>query len=473
MATTRIIKHHISKGQSKAATLKNRLDYGRANEKTNGGELISSYECDHETAEAEFLLGKAQYFAITGREQKRSADVLCYQVRQSFSPGEVSPEQANRIGYDFAMRWTKGNHAFFVATHVDSRCVHNHIYYNSTTLDCTHKFRDFIGSARAVRRLSDRVCLENNLSVIQNPKLHSQGKFKHYGEWLGADKPPTFKEKLKLAIDAALSGQPRDFEAFLAAMAAAGYEHKWGRGGVLSFRVAGQERFTRLRSSTLGDGYGLEDIRAVIEGRAVLPEGRAQAATPHRVNLIVDIQQKISAGKGPAYEKWARVYNLKQMAAALQYLQENGLMEYADLEAKTNAATERFHALADKLRQIEAAMNRNADLQAAIADYARTRPVFEGYKARKYSKKYLAEHADDIAVYRAAQATMREILHDGRLPKMEALKAEWQALKAEKKSGYAEYRAAQKEMREVLTVRSNIDHLLGLPDTQKNKERER
>ena len=150
--------------------------------------MISSYGCDHMTADAEFLLSKAKYKAATGREQRRDADVLCYQIRQSFKPGEITPEEANRIGYEMAMRWTKGKYAFFVATHTDKAHIHNHIYYNSTSLDCTRKFRDFIGSGRAVRRLSDRICLENDLSVITNPKLHSKGRFLHYGAWLGAER---------------------------------------------------------------------------------------------------------------------------------------------------------------------------------------------------------------------------------------------------------------------------------------------
>jgi len=99
-ATTRLITHHISKGESVAQSLKDRFDYGQNPEKTGGGELISSYACDHQTADAEFLLSKARYKAATGREQRRDADVLCYQIRQSFRPGEITPEEANRVGYD-------------------------------------------------------------------------------------------------------------------------------------------------------------------------------------------------------------------------------------------------------------------------------------------------------------------------------------------------------------------------------------
>jgi hypothetical protein len=228
MATTRIIKHHISKGETIADSLKDRADYGRNPEKTRQGELIRAYGCDRETADAEFALAKAKYLAITGRRQKEDADVLCYQIRQSFKPGETDAETALDIGCDLAMRWTKGRHAFFVVSHIDRSHPHVHIYYNSTTLDCTHKFRDFIGSARALRRLSDRICLENSLSVIANPKLRSEGRFPHYGAWLGGDKPPTFQERLKTAIDTVLSAGPEDFDAFLVLLNEAGFEHKWG-----------------------------------------------------------------------------------------------------------------------------------------------------------------------------------------------------------------------------------------------------
>jgi hypothetical protein len=161
------------------------------------------------------------------------------------------------------------------------------------------------------------------------------------------------------------------------------------------------------------------------------------------------------------------------MAAALQYLQENNLLVYEDLAAKAEAASERFYTTGDSLKQTEAAMKRNADLKAAIADYARTRPVFDEYKAKKYSNKYLAEHEADISIYRAAQATMREILQGEKLPKMDALKTEWQDLTAAKKSGYRDYRAAEKDMREVVAVKANIDYLLGLTGREQNKEMER
>lgn len=418
------------------------------------------------------MLVKNQYQGETDRRAGHGA--LCYQIRQAFPHGEVTAEEANRIGYETAMRWTKGKYQFFVCTHIDKEHIHNHIYYNSTAYDRSRKFRNFIGSSFALRRLSDRVCLEHDLSVIANPKLHSKGRYLHYGQWLGENQKLSQKEQIRLAIDAALTERPGDFADFLRRMETAGIQVKHGRGGVISFLVPGQQRAARFRASTLGDGYGPEDVQAVIDGKAptrTAPAWRSPA--PRRVNLLIDIQERMRQGKGPAYERWAKVYNLKQMAAALQYLKEHRLFEYDDLAAKTDAATERFHTLAGDIQQTEAELSRVSDLMAAVVQYAKTRPAFDGYKAAKYSRKYLAEHEAELADYRAAKATMAELLGGEKLPKMDVLKEKRRQLAARKKALYLEYRKAQQDMRELVAVKGSVDHLRGLTDNQRNKEQAR
>ena len=433
---------------------------------------MSSYLCDPETAHAEFMLVKGQYQAETGRTAEQGA--LCYQIRQAFPQGEVTPKEANRIGYETAMRWTKGKYQFFVCTHTDKGHIHNHIYYNSTAYDRSRKFRNFIGSSFALRRLSDRVCLEHALSVVERPKLHSKGRFLHYGQWQGEVRPPSQKEQIRCAIDTALSKRPADFADFLRRMEAVGFQVVHGRGGVISFRAPGHDRAARLRASTLGAGYGREDIQAVIDGKAPTRTAPVRRApTPRRVNLLIDIQERMRQGKGPAYERWAKVYNLKQMAAALQYLKEQQLYEYDDLAAKTDAATERFHTLAGDIQQTEAELSRVSDLMAAVVQYAKTRPAFDGYKAAKYSRKYLAEHEAELADYRAAKAAMAELLGGEKLPKMDVLKEKRRQLAARKKALYLEYRKAQQDMRELVAVKGSVDHLRGLTDNQRNKEQAR
>ena len=217
-------------------------------------------------------------------------------------------------------------HLFIVTTHTDKQHIHCHIYYNSTTLDCTRKFRNFWGSSFALRRLSDRLCLENGLSIVENPKPRSKSKYRNYGEWQKDRKGPlSYQDRLRLAIDTALAERPADLDEFLALMKRAGYEVKKVRGGGISFRLTGQgqERFTRLRASTLGDGYDLQDVLSTIEGKEKHP-GRSE----RKISLAVDIQAKLAAGKGPGYERWAKVFNIKQMAAALAYIQDNGCLLY-------------------------------------------------------------------------------------------------------------------------------------------------
>ena len=471
LATTTLLKRHANEGETIAEAIRDCVDYGKNPEKTENGKYISSYECDPATVAAEFLLAKASYKAFTGREQKKEDDILCYQIRQSFLPGEITPKEANRIGYELAMRWTKGRHAFIVTTHTDKKHIHCHIYYNSTALDCTRKFRNFWGSSFALRRLSDRLCLENGLSIVVNPKPRSKGDYKNYGEWLqNRERPLNFQDKLRLAIDTALAKRPGDLAAFLSFMEQAGYEVKKVRGGSLSFRLAGQgqERFTRLRASTLGEGYDLKDILAVIDGSR-----KHFGQSPHKVNLLVDIQAKLAEGKGPGYERWAKVFNLKQMAAALAYLQDNGLTEYGELEKKAAETTDRFHALSNQIKQTESAMNTNRELKSATVQYARTRPVFEKYKAAKYSKKFLAEHEADIELYRAAQTDLKHLLDGAKLPKMDALKEEERRLAKQKRKLYAEYQRIRQDMQEVNTAKTNIDYLLGYAGQDKKKEQER
>ena len=462
-----MLQRHANEGESIAEAIRDCLDYGKNPEKTEDGKYISSYECDPATVAAEFLLAKASYKAMTGREQKKGSDVLCYQIRQSFYPGEITPEEANRVSYELAMRWTKGRHAFIVTTHTDKQHIHSHIYYNSTTLDCTRKFRNFWGSSFALRRLSDRLCLENGLSIVENSKPRSKGKFRNYGEWqAGQKKPLTYQDRLRAAIDTALAKKPADFPAFLSLMEQAGYEVKQRRGAI-SFRAPGQERFTRLRSDTLGEGYSETDIRAALSGSRQRPGQPRQ-----KINLAIDIQSRLQ-GKGPGYERWAKVFNLKQMAAALAYLQDNSLTDYEQLEQKATAATEHFHKLSDQIKSTEAALHINMELKAATVQYAKTRPVFEKYKASKYSKKILAEHEADIELYRAACVDFKAILGGAKLPKMDTLKEEGRKLAEQKKKLYTEYRKAKADMQEVTTIKANIDYLLGYSEPGRKKEQER
>lgn len=443
------------------------LDYVENPEKTRNGELICSFNCDSRTADSEFNLSKRQYKQLTGRDLS-GKDIIAYHTRQSFFPGEVTPEEAMQIGYELAIRWTKGNHSFVVCTHIDKAHVHNHIIYNSTTLDCQRKFRNFLGSSFALRRVSDILCVEHGLSIVKNPKP-SRGS---YATWLGEDRPLSFQEKLRQAIDTALEKKPADFDAFLSAMEAAGYEVK--RGKYLAFRAPGQKSFTRCREKTLGEDYTEDAIHERISGRRMPRRRSSVDVNIPKLNMIIDIQQKLQAGKGEGYARWAKVHNLKAMAKTLIYLQEHGLTDYDVLAEKTAAASERFHTLGDRLKELETALTDNASLQKNIVNYSKTRQTYTDYRKAGYSKKFRSEHEADIILHQSAKQTFDDLGYgkDKKLPTVASLRAEYATVLTEKKAVYAEYQKAKTEMRELLVVKSNADRILDVPTPDRDRERE-
>ena len=290
MATTRIMPLHIGKGRTESQAISDIIDYVANPQKTDNGKLITGYGCDSRTADAEFLLAKRQYIAATGRV-RGADDVIAYHVRQSFKPGEITPEEANRLGVEFAKRFTKGDQA-----------------------------------------------------------------------------KPSHRELLRVAIDNALSQSPADFEELLKLLREYGCEVS-KRGKSYRLKLSGWEKAARMDS--LGEGYGLEDLRAVLLGKkAHTPRKKTVTqAEPPKVNLLVDIQAKLQAGKGAGYARWAKVFNLKQMAQTMNYLSENNLLEYAVLEEKAAAATAHHNDLSAQIKAAEKRMAEIAVLRTHIVNY--------------------------------------------------------------------------------------------------------
>ena len=294
LAATRLIALHKNKGKSVAACLKSRTDYAQNPDKTQQGELVSSYECSPLTVDEEFMLSKRQYELMTGRRQK--SDVIAYQIRQSFKPGEITAEEANKVGYELAMRFTKGKYAFIVATHTDRKHIHNHILYNSTALDSTRKFRDFLLSGLAVQRLSDLICLEHQLSVIEIKPYRERQKRTLYPS------RESSRDKLCAVIDGILLNEkPASFEGFLQKLEQQGYEIK--RGKHTSVKGARQKRFIRFR--TLGAGYSEDEIKAVLEGKLSAFTGNTGVGKSSLLNNMFpalglatnEISKKLGRGK--------------------------------------------------------------------------------------------------------------------------------------------------------------------------------
>ena len=455
---------HTGKGRTVGTAIHDIIDYVANPEKTDQGQLITSYQCDSRIADTEFLFSKKLYIQKTGRTRGRD-NVIAYHLRQSFVPGEITPEEANRLGRELTMRFTKGNHAFIVCTHIDKAHIHNHIIWNSTSLDHTRKFRDFRRSAMAVRRLNDTICVENGYSVVAAPAQTA----KSYNKWMGDHAKLPHRERLRLAIDAALEKKPQSFDVLLLLLRQMGYEIKDGKNP--SFRGAGQQRFVRM--DTLGEGYTAAELRAVIAGEREHQPRKSRTAKSKQTNqLLIDIQAKLRDGKGVGYTRWAKKFNLKQMAQTIAYLQTHQLMDYAALSEKAANASDRYSRLSAEIRAAEKRMAEIQIMRTQIINYAKTRETYVAYRKAGYSKKFLAAHESDILLHKAAKRYFDE-QELKRLPTVKTLNAEYAELMAKKKAAYAEYREARTEMKELLTAKANVDQILDGAPERKSAQKEK
>ena len=350
------------------------------------------------------------------------------------------------MGYELAMRFAKGKHAFLVSTHIDRQHIHNHVLFNSTSLDGTRKFRDFFLSGLAVQRLSDQICLEHQLSVIEIKPYRDRQKRIPY--------PPkeSNRERLCGVIDTILAENPTDFEAFLSALVQQGYEIK--RGKYTSVKGPRQKRFIRFK--TLGEGYSEEEIKAVIAGEAEHRPHQKQPPKEQPFQLLVDIQAKMAEGKGEGYKKWAAKHNLKEMSKTLLFLQEQKIGNEDELNERTEAAVSRYHALGDSIKAAEKRMAEIAALREHIIHFAKTCDVYAEYRKSGYSKKFLETHREAIELHRAAKAAFDDAGLK-KLPKVKELNAEYAELLAKKKAIYPAYRKAREEMQPLLRAQKNVE----------------
>ena len=468
MAISNLMPRKTLRGWTRRKSMEKRHKYDQKDEKTRNGELISSYMCSPETAAEEFEISKQLYYQLTGRSQPKSRDIIMYRIIQSFKPGEITPEEAHKIAWELAMRFTKGQHQFVVSTHVDTDHIHSHIEFNSTNLDCTGKFENVKDSAMILRRLNDALCREHGLSVIENPQKESKAP----GEAFAMKHGVSFKELLRQAIERVLP-ESRDFEDFLARMRAEGYEIKQGK--YLEFKGPGQQRFTR--SFRLGDAYTVEALRERCGLRRGYAGGGKAAKRPIRqtyarkFSRLIDIQKKVAEGKGPGYEHWAGIFNLQEAAKTLNFLIDNNLTDYDELTARAEKAGKLFDASARKIKKMEARMAEIAQLKTHIIRYAKTREVYAAYRKARNKEEFLAAHGEEIAQHEAAKRAF-DALEGKPIPKAAELSKEYAALLERKQQEYELYRKYRHDMIELQTAKQNIERVLGIEQGEQERQQE-
>ena len=466
MAATRLIPMHMQKARSIQQCIKDRTDYAENGEKTADGEYISSYECDPMTVDREFAVAKNEYEINTGKSP-RTKDVIAYQIRQAFTPGEVTPEEANRIGYETAMRWTKGKHAFIVATHIDKAHIHNHIIYNSTTLDCQHKYNNFFWSSIALARLSDIVCLEHGLSVIKPRRPSEREKRTEYPI------RKSYREEIREAIDIAMEKSPKDMNELLKFLEEAGYEIKHGKN--IAVRSGRQKSFIRFRS--LGEGYRESDFEKIFSGEAKHEPNPHQKTQSHRyqkpekqVDMLLDIQAVIAKGKGPGYERWAKVHNIKQMSQTLLFLQEQGIRDYDELARLATEASSNFGELSSSIKEAEKRLAEIAVLKTHIINYSKTKDVYVAYRKSGYSKAFFEAHREEITLHKAAKDAFSQL--DGKIPKIRELNEEYADVLRKKKEAYSKYQKAKADMKDLQMAKYNVEQFLGSQEDDHDKQKQ-
>lgn len=437
-------------------TLKKAIDYICNPEKTDEKILVSSFGCSYETADIEF--------GFTLSQARDKGDNLAHHLIQSFAPGEVGYEEAHRIGKELADKVLGGKYEYVLTTHIDKGHIHNHIIFCAADF-VTH--RKYISNKRSyyqIRNESDRLCREHGLSVV----TPGENKGKKYVEWDAERKGTSWKARLKAVIDSVIP-QAKDFDDFLRRMEAAGYEIKQGK--YISFRAAGQERFTR--SKTLGEAYAVEAIKERIAG-TYRAEPKAAIRGKDGISLLIDIENSMKAAQSKGYEQWAKIHNLKQAAKTLNFLTEHDISEYEQLQSVLSEVHAESEQTAATLKALEKRLSDMSLLMKNISAYQKTKPVYMEYRKAKDKEQFRQKHESSLIIYEAAAKTLHAARNGGRLPSFQKLLAEHRELTEQKDSLYLEYGKLKKKVKQYDTMKQNVDRILKQAEQpERGKETER
>lgn len=435
----------VTKIKAIRGTLSKAIAYILNPEKTDEKLLVSSYGCASETAAREFEWTRK----IAEQKGMNPVRIIARHVIQSFEIGEVTPELAHEIGKQFADEILGGKYEYVLTTHIDKDHVHNHLIFNAVDFVNYHAYKSYKRIYYDMREVSDRLCKENGLSVIPP----SQNKGMGYKEYTEAKRGTSWKQKLKQTIDR-LVITAKDYDDFLRLMQEAGYEIKPGK--YISFRAEGQDRFTR--SKTIGENYTEERIKERIAGRT--PRRSQRQTTPKGISLIGDIQERIRLIDSKGYEHKAKLTILKEAARTLNYLTDNNLLQYADLEKKVEDVHSSYDRTGKELKGVEARLREVQPLIKNISNYQRLKPVYDAFQKAKDKPGFKAKHEAELVIFEAARSTLLAMQGDEKLPSLKTLQAQQQRLLDEQQRLYDERAKLKKEVKQIETIKSNVDTFL-------------
>ena len=422
------------------STLNLAIDYIVNEEKTDEQILVSTHKCHQETAHTQFLR--------TRNNAGTKGTVLARHLIQSFLPGETTPEIAHQIGMELCKKILKDEYEFVLSTHIDKGHIHNHIIFNNVNMVTGKCYQSNKRSYHQIRYQSDKLCKENNLSVIDEFYESYKKKYKTNGKsWYEneqAKKGTSWKSRLQFDIDRMIK-HSKDWDDFLKKMAVLGYEIKYGKH--IAFKLKDKEKFTR--SKTIGEDYTEERLKERLAERASIKT----PAVKKRINNVIDMNSNVKVKESKGYEYWATKHNLNTMAESVIFLREQGIKSVKQLDDYIQKAADERQDLQDKIKAIDKEMQELSATMEQVHIVKKYRQYYKEYKANPSDKAFFEEYKAQITLYENALSELKKSY--SKLPNSKDILAKLDKLQEKKNTLMQEYSSTKSTMDELYQIRKN------------------
>ena len=450
----------ITKIHAIQATVNKAVDYICNPAKTDESILISSFGCSPQTAAYDFK------FALSKTNQ--SDPNKAYHLIQAFMPGEVSYEEAHRIGEELADKLLEGKYSYVVATHIDKGHVHNHIIFCAADNINHEKYHDCKKSYYHIRKLSDELCEGHHLSVI----LPDGQRGKSYKEWQTDKNNLSWKSRLKTDIDESIK-QAQSYEQFLELLSAKGYEIKgesFGENSLkyISFRSLDRKQFVRGSVKSLGANYTKESIRERIEHKSseqlkiALPARKRTLIKDYSRQKLIDTSDEKFADS-PGLKQWATVENLK--IAASSYSQSGSISE---LEQEIAFKNDIVKNARKSLIESEHQLKDLGQILKYAEQYKANRIYHIRYRKSKNPDAYLQRHETELLLHDGAKNMLQRMGIDIKKLDLDALRNEYNLLYAKKQKLQQTYKSTEKEIASLQRKLDNLNQYLDRNQSSKS-----
>ena len=428
------------------STLNLAIDYVVNREKTDEQILVSTHKCHQETAHTQFL--RTRNDAVT------KGNVLARHLIQSFLPGETTPEMAHQIGLELCKKILKNEYEFVLSTHIDKGHIHNHIIFNNVNMVTGKCYQSNKKSYHQIRYQSDKLCKENNLSVIDEFYENYKKKYKTNGKsWYENEqvkKGTSWKSRLQFDIDRMIK-QSKDWDDFLKKMADLGYEIKYGKH--IAFKPKDKPRFTR--SKTIGEDYTEERLKERIAEISSIKT----PAVKKRIGNVIDMNTNVKVKESKGYEYWATKHNLNTMAESVIFLRKQGINSVKQLDEYIQKAADERQNLQDKIKVIDKEMLLLSATMEQVHTVKKYRAYYKEYKENPSDKSFSEEYKAQITLYENALSELKKSY--SKLPDSKDILDRLDKLQEKKNTLMQEYSSSKTTMDELYKIRKNYGIYMG------------